>query len=200
MPGSSETAICNIALAARLGQSRIPNLQDTSKEARLCNEFYEHARDFTTQAALWGHARTVATLDENADNDLEDDFAYSYAYPSDCLRIVYLLPETGKAFDRANAVRSKRVGDNIYSDEQNARAYYIRQLTDASKFSPAFVDAISWYLASLLVQPLRLENQLTITMLQGFGTSLARAVALDEAEEIFQQTADEAQAEWHRAR
>lgn len=198
--GSSVTEICNLALGARLGgQRRIASISEETTEARWCNAFYEHARDIVTADALWRHARTVAALSENATNALEDDWGYSYERPSNCLRLAYILPATGW-FDRRSPIRHIGVGDDIYTDEPDARALYVKQQTDATTFGPHFTAAVSWYLAHLLVQPLEKSREYLKTTMDGYTLAVARAMQMDEAEEIVQFTADEAQPDWMQGR
>lgn len=196
---ATPVSICNLALGARLGQVRISALSDSTEEARWSNEFYAIARDFVTADALWGHARCVASLTELSDNDLEDDYTYAYQRPSDCLRVVYLLPEMGR-FDQRSVMRTKRIGSTIYSDEPNARLYYIKQVTETSTYSPAFVQALAWYLAHLLANPLLKSPQLMADMLNGYAVAKANAIATDEAEEILAFDADEQMPDWLAAR
>jgi hypothetical protein len=197
---ASVTQICNLALGARLaGQRRITTITDQTAEARWCNEFYEHARDVVTAEAIWRHARNVAALNENVTNDLEDDWQYSYERPSDCLRLVYLLPERGW-FEPQSPIKHIGIGDNIYTDESGARIFYIKQETDASKFGPHFVAALSWYLAHLLVQPLEKSDAYLRTTIEGYAAAVRRAISMNEAEEIVQLTAEQGQPDWMLAR
>lgn len=197
---SSVTAICNNALQAKLGQASIASINETSTEAAACLQFYEHARDYTLQSATWSFASRLRALEQNDDNDLEEYWAYSYEAPADTLRIVRVLPASANPFDRRYHVAYKRIGDNIYTDEDDAWIFYVRQVTDATLFSPAFVEALAWKLAHFLVQPLRLENRLTQETEAGFLRALNWAIALSEAEDVLAQTAQETMAEWHRGR
>lgn len=195
---SSETQIANLALA-KLAMRRVDNLSESTPEARWASELYPHARDFTTEFAMWRHAKCTATLTEEATNDLEDDWGYAYTRPSDCLGLKYLLPQTG-AYDPRYPVRFICEGDIIYTDEDAARAVYVKQVTDVTRFSPSFTDAVSWYLAHLLVQPLRTENRYFGETLNGFNNAVAHAVAMSDAEEVMIWNAEESKSEWMRRR
>lgn len=197
---SSTTQIANLALA-HIGQSRISSLSEESAEARWANELYPHARDYVTEQPhiIWRHAKRTLTLEQTT-NDRDDDFQYAYSRPSDCYSFRYLLPQYGQ-FDPRNFIRFEVEGDVIYTDEATARGVYVRQITDVTKFVPSFTDAVSWYLAHLLVQPLRQENKLLDTTLGGYSRALAHAVACGAAEQSgYIPTADEAMPDWLRGR
>lgn len=194
---SSSTQIANLALG-KITSTRIESLSEVSKEARWANEYYGQARDYVTEAALWRHAKKTLQLEEGS-NDRDDDYQYAYNRPSDCLKFCYLLPRTG-AFDPRYPIRFECEGDLIYTDEAMARGLYIRQITDVTKFSPSFTEAVAWYLAHLLVTPLRLENGLISTTLQGYGGALVHAISMGAAEQLIIWSADEQMSEWHRAR
>lgn len=195
---SSATQIANLALA-KIGQGRIESITETGNPARWCNELYGTARDYVTEAGMWRHAKTTLTLEQQSVNAREDDYQYSYARPSDCLRLWYLLPETG-AFDPRYPIRFETEGDVIFTDEQTARGVYARQVTDVTKFVPSFTDAAAWYLAHLLVQPLRLENALISTTLSGYMNAFNHAVAMGAIEQLIIYNADESMADFHRGR
>lgn len=192
---SSTTQIANLALS-HIGQSRIESLSEESTEARWANELYPIARDYVTEhpSLIWRHAKRTLTL-ETADNDRDDDFAYAYTRPSDCLLFRYILSSSG-AFDPRYPIRFECEGAVIYTDESLARGVYTRQQTDVTLFVPSFTDAVGWYLAHLLVQPLRQENRLLETTLGGYGRALAHAVACGAAEQVYIKTADEAAPDW----
>lgn len=197
---SSSTQIANLALS-RIGQSRIENISDTDDAAaRWANEFYAHARDYVTEQPnmIWRHAKRTLALEETA-NDRDDDWQYAYTRPSDCFSFRYLLGQTG-AFDPRFPIRFECEGDVIYSDEALARGVYVRQITDVTKFVPSFTDALSWYLAHLLVQPLRQENALLGTTLQGYDRAIRHAIACGAVEQLFVKTADEAMPDWQLGR
>lgn len=191
---SSVTQICNLALA-HLGRDRLENVSsDDGETARWCNELYVPAREFVTADALWRHAKKIAVLAE-ADNDREDDWIYAYQRPSDCLRFWYMLPETGR-FWRPDAIPYETFADIIYSDELAARGLYIRSVEDTAKFTPSFVNALSWYLAHLLASPLKMSEETMANMLQGYASAKANAIATDSAEQLYVPTADEVAADW----
>lgn len=194
---SSSTQIANLALA-RLGQKRIESLSEQTTEARWANEFYPTARDYVTELHAWRHARKTLTLSETT-NTRSDDYAYAYERPSDCLSMRYILPSSG-VFEPQRPIRFECEADVIFTDEYQARGVYVRQLTDVTKFPPSFTDAVAWYLAHLLTQPLRQENRLMQVTAEGFERAVEAAIARGEVEQLWVRTADESQPDWMAAR
>lgn len=194
---ASSTAIANLALS-HLGQMRIENLSDDDAAARWANEFYPHARDFVTELQLWRYCKRTAILAETA-NDRDSDFAYAYERPSDCLSFRYILPLYG-AFDPQNPIRYECEGDVIYTDEYQARGVYAKQVTDTTQFPPSVDAAMGWYLAHLLVQPLRQENALLRVTADGFDQAVNHAIARGAVEQMWIKSAEESIPDWQAYR
>lgn len=71
-------------------------------------------------------------------------FSFSYAYPSDCLKILGI----GNIEDKKNnyTVEGNRIYTNVeYEDGLPIR--YIKDITDVTSFSPEFKVGFSWFLA-----------------------------------------------------
>lgn len=193
---SSVTQIANLALG-KLGQMRLTNISaNDTNEARWCNEFYPHARDYVTEQPniVWRHAKRTLVLEETT-NDRTSDFQFAYGRPSDCFSFRYILPYQG-GFDPRYSLRFECEGDTVYTDEATARGVYVRQITDVTRFVPSFTDAVSWYLAHLLCVPLKMESAQLDKMLAGYYRALGHAVACGAAEQLYIKTADEAQPDW----
>lgn len=194
---SSSTQIANLAFA-KIGQVRVESITETGNAARWANELYGTARDYVTEAGIWRHAKTTLTMEETT-NTRDEDYEYAYTRPSNCLKFWYILPETGQ-FDPRYPIRFECEGDVIFTDEATARGVYIRQETDVTKFMPSFTDCVAWYLAHLLVQPLRLENALIGTTLSGYVSAFNHAAAIGDREQLIIRTLDEGMADFHRGR
>lgn len=98
MPNSKEQ-ICNQAISDLGGRVQITSFDtDTSPAAVQCRLWYDTMRQALLQAAPWGFARKTAPLSQLAlltDIPMPDNlypWLVKYLYPTDCLRVNYILP------------------------------------------------------------------------------------------------------------
>lgn len=156
----SVVSICNLALS-NLGKDTINSLSEATAEARACSQFYEHVRDTLLQAYPWRFAGKTRSLAE-VTNDRPGDWLYAYDRPNDCLKVQWVRPQYS-----ADAAVPKALypgdeisypydvdGGIIYCDLTPAILRYTFRQTDPTKFSPLFVEALSWHLAVRLAMPL----------------------------------------------
>lgn len=100
---ASIVSICNQALSEIGTQSAIADLMEASAEGQQCALWYDDLRKRLLRTAQWGFARRQVVLTQLGDaQDLTAPYPYlfKYAYPSDALKIRYLLappvpPPTG---------------------------------------------------------------------------------------------------------
>lgn len=174
---ASEVDICNLALG-HLGDSASVssiNPPEGSPQAEHCARFYPIARDSLLEQHLWGFATTRGSL-----APLTSQFAqwqYCYAAPSDAINIISILsPDASDDYAVSNNYGFTQSGmpltsggnyspqpftcetlqdgtPVIYTNQENAICRYSRTVTDTTAFSPLFVDALTWYLASYLAGP-----------------------------------------------
>lgn len=156
---ASVVSICNLALS-NIGKDNINALSDAGAEARACQQFYEHTRDLLLQSYVWRFAGKTLSLAE-VTNDKPGAWAYAYRRPTDCLKIRYVRPEYSETeIDLSDAkldnfgIAHEVEGDTIYCDISPAFLRYTYRLTDPSKFSPLFVEALAWHLSVRLAMPL----------------------------------------------
>ena len=150
---SSVVQICNLALSHLGSGKAIANIEtEKSEEAYACRSFYETARDATLRDFTWPFATKIASL-ALVEESPSDEWDYSYAYPSDCLKIRRILSGV-RNDDRASRVPYRIIaGDNqqlIYSDQEDAELEYTVRVTDTNRFSADFIMALSLRLASYI--------------------------------------------------
>lgn len=201
--------ICNTALT-HLGSDAVItaiNPPDGSAEAGYCKRFYPIARRRMIEAFAWPFATKRAVLAE-VTND-SDVWAYAYAYPADCLRIIRILTAgqlrsileeltnqgdgviRSTLFDEEAGAPYQREGDILYTHESEAVALYLRDVTDPTKFSPSFEVGLGYDMASLLAGPI-------IRGTDGSKTALNfRRMALDVIAQASELAANESREE-HR--
>lgn len=156
---TSVVSICNLALS-NIGKDNIQSLSDAGAEARACNQFYDHTRNTLLQSYPWRFAGLTKSLGQIT-NTRVGRWGYAYARPSDCLKVRAVRG----SFEDADAAAwldeteepsapYELEGDVIFSDLSPAFLRYTSRLTDPTKFSPMFVDALSWHLSARLAMPM----------------------------------------------
>lgn len=90
----SKTEVCNIAIA-ELGGDLITDVEDGTRNARLCLARYDDCRDAVLRSHPWNCATFRFDLSPLADRPAFG-FAYQYALPNDplCLRVLRLEDTT----------------------------------------------------------------------------------------------------------
>lgn len=176
---ASEVDICNLALA-HLGDSATVATIDPpegSAQAEHCAKFYPIARDALLEMHQWGFATrraTLALLENTATS-----WAYCYAVPNAAVNVIAVLaPDAGDDYSNSPAtswvqtypaypltvfgayttqpfvLESRDDGaEVVYTNQADAVMRYTVRITDTTKFSPLFVECLSWLLASHLAGP-----------------------------------------------
>lgn len=153
---ASEIDIVNLALS-RLGDiANVSSIDppEGSAQADHAARFYPIARDGLLEMAEWKFAIRRANL-ALLDTDVHG-WAFSYAKPANCLKVIGILPpDAGQNEDsEAYETETNDLGaEVILTDTETAVARYTVRVTDTGKFPPAFVEALSWLLASHLAGP-----------------------------------------------
>lgn len=175
---SSEVDICNLALSHLGDSATIASIDppEGSAQAEHCARWYPIARNSLLEMYEWGFATTRATLAEVVNPFPQ--WQHAYARPQGCLKVLCILPAGAAdgwsksgvfgafgyaAADRMGSIqvaqpyKTETDSDGnqiILASTANAVIQYTRLITDTSKFSPLFVDALARYLASYLAGPL----------------------------------------------
>lgn len=141
----SPEEICNLALIAVGSGNTITDLNQATKEARICKARYAHTRDAILRAHPWNFAIKRATLASDA---TAPDWEYTarYALPSDCLRLIRTYDDTQGAAPDYRVEGKYIVNDDGTSD--SLQIEYVAQITDTAQFTPEFVDVLAARLAA----------------------------------------------------
>ena len=166
--------IANMALRS-IGVKRITALSDNVESARVLNDIYTHLRDEMIVIHPWNFAiKYSSTLAENA-TDPEFDYDYSYALPTDCLRVIELADAEDKF---------KVVGGNLYTDTEDPEIKYIAQITTPASFSSAFVTAYAARLAAEACYALTNSRTLEEQKFKEYTAKLLQAKSVDGQEGV----------------
>jgi hypothetical protein len=159
---ASQVEIANRALT-KLGAARIISFLDDNKQARAVQSMFDIVRDAELRAHIWSFAvkrASVAALSSTP----AWGFAYEYALPSDCLRLiqvndVYQGPDLS---DYRNAPTAEYMleGNKILCDFASPlKIRYIRRESDTTYWDSAFVEAMACRLAAEMAEDLTQSNQ-----------------------------------------
>ena len=175
---TSDIAICNMALS-RIGISTpIAALDESSVEAQLCNQWFEVARDATIYDFDWPFCSKRTTLGL-VEEDPNDDWAYSYRLPADCLRARRLVDGTGHLGDDGAEfeISGDDSGGLLLTDEATATLLYSRSVTNPAFFPPAFAMALAWRLAVEIAPALSRKESVMQTCWQAYALAIAGAAS-----------------------
>jgi hypothetical protein len=181
---ASDVDICNLALARLGDTAVVTNINppDPSKQASRCATFYPIARDTLLEMHDWGFSTKRDTL--ALKSPPLNGWQFTYAYPNNALNIIAILPpnaaddystllppgpptdvlsgQAGYSYipnalyqPQPYAVEEDTDGSKIIlTNQATAVARFSIKVTDTTKFSPMFVDALAWLLASHLAGPI----------------------------------------------
>lgn len=141
---------------------RVMNItSDTSENAKTLNLFYDTVRDAVLADFQWPFAQKRSTL-ALVENDPNDDWSFSYRYPTDAIRINRVYP--GIYQGEVDTLLSDRIlrsatfqeyeigsdssGGLIFSNETDAGAVYTYRHTTTALYPPNFTLLLSYRLAA----------------------------------------------------
>lgn len=175
---ASETDICNMAMAYLGDDATIASISppDNSSQSTHCARFYPIARNTLLEMHAWGFAtkrQSLALLLEAPPSS----WLYVYAAPADALNFLAVIPsDTTDDFGigrpnngSSTGITNSSVGiytpqtytheadatgaQIIYTNQVNAVLRYTALVTDPTQFTPLFIEALAWLLASKLAGP-----------------------------------------------
>ncbi len=145
----SEVSIGNMALT-QLKANPIIDLNDESDAAYQVSLWYPIARDAVLEDSDWTFAIKRATATPLVEAPV---FGYGkrFVLPADCIRVISVSDNAN--YDE-NGIDWRKEENFIVSDIEKAYIRYVKRITDAQKFSPGFVIALSVRLAAHLAIPI----------------------------------------------
>ena len=177
---ATKIEIWNMALS-HLGISKeVASVTERSKEAEACNRFY----DTCVEALLTDHSWPFATKYDTLaliESDPNDEWAYSYRYPTDCFFFRKILSGTRNdtlATEIPFEVAKDASGRVIFTDAVDAQGKYTVTV-DESFFTSDFILTLSYRLAYYIAprvtagDPFKLGPQ----MMQKYQFELSRSTS-----------------------
>jgi hypothetical protein len=167
----SELGICNSALI-KLGVEKISALDNSTRQGAIMSEQYAKIRDSLLYDHPWNFAMKRITSTANVTVP-EYEFGYTHDLPSDCLRV--WNTEYAEDFYQVE-------GRSLLTDNQTIKIKYVSQVTDPTKFTPAFAEALALKLAADTCYALVQSNSLKQTYLNEMQMYLPSVRSVDAQE------------------
>ena len=174
MPAST-VSICNQAIGW-VGGNIITSLDDGTDEANLCKINYDNLRNAVLESADWTFAMKrfrVAPLTEVP----EYGFSKSFLLDPSILRVISV--GTGNEYNDENDIDWVREENHILCNESVIYLRGIVEITDPTRFSSNFVQALAARLAADLAIPIASSRQLQSDMWALFEKKSGLAMSLD---------------------
>ena len=169
----SPVDICNSALG-HLGEHTISSLEDGSRQADLCNRFYNDARNEVLNMHNWNCAIVRASLAQEPEAP-EFGYTYQYQLPNDCLHVI----------EMSESIYTYRIeGDKLLTDAGAASIKYISSSVNPALFSYLLAGTIALWLAWKLAWPLTNDEGVERVMLSKFTAILTLAKGRDNRESM----------------
>lgn len=204
---TSVVEICNLALG-NIRAGSINSLDEASVQAQNCKLRYELLRDQLLRETTWQFARKIEPLALVTDEIFT--YAYTYRYPSDCLKIerligLYEQNIAGGSFalsrfvdSQLMNVKQREIPYAIFStgtakligtNDPDLRIDYTAKVSDPNLFSTNFIMALGHLLASEIAIPIvgvDVGRRLRSDSIQLYKEYLASAIAADANEKHYE--------------
>lgn len=170
---TSETDIANLALS-RLGNGPITSLDENSMAAETARFHYARTRDAVLEAHPWNFAIRRANLALDEDTPAFE-YAYSFALPEDCLKVVRTDAEANGYTDTSYRIE----GRSLLCDDDTVMIEYVRKETNPDVFSALFIDLLAQRLAAEMCVRLTQNASLQKGLWDVYQTKLGEARTSD---------------------
>ena len=166
----TKTEIANIALA-KFREGRITNIESTTDPvAVVMNDQYDHALELVLEEHRWNFAGKRVALTRLSDAP-PFGWKYQYQLPSDIVRLKDVNGEDVEASSRMFAIE----GSALLTNDESVTITYIAKITDTNLFSPSFVEALCFKLASMTCARLTGDTELAIMLDKQYNYALSKA-------------------------
>lgn len=180
---TSEVSICNLALGW-LGQDPITSFEDQVDTAELCKINYPSARDAVIESRSWRFAikRAISETELRTGDQDNEDFpqwgdGFVHDVPPGMLSVFRCYKDVSGS--ELLDAEWQREGDYLISKESTLYVWGVRQVTEVTKFSELFVQALASRLAADLAIPLTKNRQLQVDMWSIYNDKLTEAAPRD---------------------
>lgn len=179
----SRLALGHIADAARINAIDPP---DNSIQAQHCSTFYPIARDQLLEMHDWTFARKRVALDLSLVEFDDGEWGFAYSVPADYIRALKVCPPgapmdfPGQPFQIESDVTE--LDTLLLTNVEDAVLHYIYREEETGRYTPNFLVALSYLLASYLAGPIikgRVGAQIAVDFRNIAVATFRTASALD---------------------
>lgn len=187
----------------QIGQgTHIDNVNEVSFEARTCKRLFEPVLNQCLDSYNWSFARkdevitkdnlvTTTDADGNTVEIVSLPWRHSYTLPDDVMRVLFLTPLNANSdAERIGYLDEIRFNFRNYADkkvlvtdaEPDFAVHYQAYTDNIALFSPSFIHALEFYLASGLAGTIvkgSIGYQMSLDLLKYAEQFLNRAISLD---------------------
>lgn len=184
MPGIFDPVRCanNALRLIGIGQ-KIASLNDNNHRAEACNDAYPEAVDLVLSQFNWPFTsqRIALGLVEEEPND---DWAFSYRYPIDCVVIRRIASSAGLPdyVPTPFTLGQDVTGRLIYTDMEDAIVEYSGTMDDPGEWPTCLADAVSGELAERIAPIFKVGNDKLQIAQQFKAGALMRAQGITQQE------------------
>jgi hypothetical protein len=166
-----DISICNQAIALCGARSSLSSIDDDTPEALACRNYYDSTRIELLMAVSWPFARRQVAL-SLLDGTPEYGWDFTYLYPPDCLKPIFIHPspvDVEDPFTNLGSIRDAldnliifvegnkidtygNIQRTINTNKQNATLMYISNVISTQTFSADFRSLFIQTLAAKLGQ------------------------------------------------
>lgn len=159
---ASSVDIVNLALSHIGDEAAVTSISpaDGTEQAAQAAKFYPIALETILEAHDWNFAMKRKNLAELSTTP-PDAWEYAYAVPGDMLTPISVLPQDAPdetidlGYEVDYVIEALTDGTRvIYCNIEQAAIRYVARITDTSKFSMMFINALTRLLASFLAGPI----------------------------------------------
>jgi hypothetical protein len=164
----TDIQICNLALA-RLGDSRITALTDSTAQAQYCTLFYSQTVEELQAEFNWQFCRKQVNLTSGAAPIT--GYSTRYALPADFIRAIRL-----EDIDASENFGTWEIlGANLHTNLTGTPSLdYIALVTTTTLFPAIFIEALSMKLAAVLAMPLTGSKDLFTQCVQLYSATMQK--------------------------
>jgi len=182
----SKNSICNLALSRLGNKSSIEDIDSPKKPAEFVfAKWWDASRRLALKELMPSFAKTRRKIAKDAETP---EFGYSarFAYPSDCIRVLGF----GEIKYKQNtySIEGGWILTDDYSTDDDDNIYlplrFVKDITDTTKYTPEFVEGLSWYLAYVANMEITQDLQKQTLIEKVINSKKAQSAGIDSQESM----------------